>query len=50
MNSKQYSVFRNVFLWAFASVVAIALLQFNPFVGLAAAVIGGIVFGLWLFK
>lgn len=50
MNSKQYSVFRNIFVWTFASVVAIALLQFNPLVGLAAALIGGVVFGILLFK
>jgi hypothetical protein len=50
VSSKQYSVFRNVFWWAFAALVAIALLQFNALIGLAAAIIGGVVFGLWLFK
>lgn len=49
MNSKQYSVFRNVFVWVFVSIVAIALLQFNPLIGLVAALIGGIVFGILLF-
>ncbi len=49
MNSKQFSVFRNIFFWVFASVIAIALLQFNPLVGLAAAAIGGSVFGILLF-
>ena len=50
VNSKQFSVFRNVFVWVFVSLVAIALLQFNPLVGLGAALIGGVVFGVLLFK
>jgi hypothetical protein len=49
VNSKQFSVFRNIFFWAFVSAVAIALLQFNPLVGLVAALIGGVAFGILLF-
>jgi hypothetical protein len=36
-------------VWVFVSAVAIALLQFNPLVGLVAALIGGSVFGILLF-
>jgi hypothetical protein len=50
VGSKGLSVLRNVFVWFFASIMAIVLLQFNPLVGLAAALIGGIVFGIVLFK
>jgi len=50
VNSKQFSVFRNGLIWVFASLVAIALLQVNALLGLVVAVIGGIVFGLVLFK
>ncbi|MDE3089827.1 MAG: hypothetical protein KGJ80_10655 [Chloroflexota bacterium] len=49
MNSKQYSVFSNFFWWVFASIVAIAILQFNALLGLAAALVGGVVFGILLF-
>ncbi len=47
---RQYSVFRNFFWWIFASLVAIALLQVNALLGLAAALVGGVVFGILLFK
>jgi hypothetical protein len=47
---KQFSIFRNLFWWIFASLVAIALLQLHPLVGLAAALIGGVVFGILLFE
>jgi hypothetical protein len=39
----------NLLWWAFASLVAIVLLQTNPLLGLAVAVAGGIVFGILLF-
>ena len=41
---------RNLLGWAFISLVAIALLQFNPLFGLVAALVGGIGFGILLFK
>jgi hypothetical protein len=41
---------RNLFWWALASLVAIALLLINPLLGLAAALAGGIAFGLALFQ
>ncbi len=41
---------RNLFWWIFALLVAIGLLQFNPFAGLGAALIGGVVLGVLLFK
>jgi hypothetical protein len=39
-----------LFWWIFATLVAIAILQFNALVGLGAALIGGVVFGILLFK
>jgi hypothetical protein len=39
-----------LFWWALAVWVAVALLQLNPFIGLGSALIGGILFGLELFK
>jgi hypothetical protein len=47
---KLKSGFQKLFLWAFAVWIAVALLQFNPFLGLGGALIGGILFGLALFK
>jgi hypothetical protein len=42
--------FKRLFLWALAVWIAVALLQFDPFLGLGGALIGGILFGLALFK
>jgi hypothetical protein len=39
-----------LFWWALAVWVAVALLQINPLIGLGGALVGGILFGLELFK
>jgi hypothetical protein len=39
-----------LFGWALAVWVAVALLQINPLIGLGAALVGGVLFGLGLFK
>ena len=44
------SAIRKLLWWALAVWVAVALLQFNPLIGLGGALIGGILFGLTLFK
>lgn len=36
--------------WALAVWFAVALLQINPLIGLGGALVGGILFGLVLFK
>ncbi len=36
--------------WALVVWVAVALLQLNPFIGLGGALVGGVLFGLVLFK
>ena len=41
---------RKLLWWALAVWVAVALVQFNPLIGLASALVGGILFGLELFK
>ena len=44
------STIRNLLVWALAVWVAVALVQWNPLIGLGGALIGGILFGLALFK
>ena len=44
------SAIRKLIWWVLAVWVAVALLQFNPLIGLGGALIGGILFGLTLFK
>ena len=44
------STLRRFVCWALIVWIAVALLQLNPFLGLGSALIGGILFGLALFK
>jgi hypothetical protein len=50
MTRNYKSLVRNLLWFAFVSVLAIVILQTNPILGLFSAVVGGIVFGILLFK
>jgi hypothetical protein len=39
-----------LFWWAFVSIVAVVLVEINALLGLAAAIIGGIILGVLLFS
>jgi hypothetical protein len=39
---------RNIAWWIFASMIAIALVEFNALFGILAAMIGGVVLGILL--